>query len=59
MPDDLTRRAPEDRTKININQDWEVAWWCKELGVTEDRLRAAVAAVGPSVAKVSEYLRQH
>jgi hypothetical protein len=24
MADDLTRRAPEDPTKINLDQSWEV-----------------------------------
>ena len=34
MPDDLTRRKPEDPTKINVNQSWEIKYWTKKLGVT-------------------------
>ena len=56
MADDLKRTAPEDPKKININQAWEVQYWCKVLGVTEDELREAVEAVGPMVEDVKAYL---
>ncbi len=56
MPDDLTRRKPEDPTKINVNQSWEIEYWTKKLGVTEQQLRTAVKAVGPLVKDVKRYL---
>lgn len=56
MSDDLTRRKPEDPTKININQSWEIDYWTKELGVSEQQLRAAVSAVGTLVADVKKHL---
>lgn len=56
MPDDLTRRKPEDPNKININQAWEVTHWCSEFGVSESKLRAAVTAVGPMVKDVRRHL---
>lgn len=56
MPDDLTRRKPEDPTKINVNQSWEIEYWTKKLGVTEQQLRTAVNAVGPLVKDVKRYL---
>ena len=56
MADDLTRRRPEDTQKININQRWELDFWSKKLGVPEERLEQVVKIVGPSVAKVQEYL---
>lgn len=58
MSDDLKRKQPEDPTKININQSWEVDYWCKTLGVTESTLRVAVKAVGPMVKDVKEYLNK-
>ena len=54
--DDLKRRVPEDPTKININQPWEVEYWCNKLGCSEARLREAVQAVGPLVKDVKKYL---
>jgi Protein of unknown function (DUF3606) len=56
MPDNLNRTQPEDPNKINVNQQWEAAYWCRTLGVTELALRAAVGAVGPMVRDVRRYL---
>jgi hypothetical protein len=56
MSDDLRNRGPADRTRINVNEQWEVDWWTKELGVTEAKLREAVRAVGVMVKDVRKYL---
>lgn len=56
MSDDLKRIAPEDPNKINVNQAWEVQYWCKTLGVTEEELREAVGQAGPMVEDVKVYL---
>ena len=46
MSDDKTNRGPADRARINVNEDYEVRYWTKELGVSEDALREAVKRVG-------------
>lgn len=56
MPDNLNRRQPEDQKQINKNQDWEVAYWCKKLDCTEEKLIDAINAVGPYVKDVKHYL---
>ena len=56
MADDLDRTGPEDANKININQDWEIRYWCKKLGLTKEELIAAVKAVGPMVEDVKAYI---
>ena len=56
MPDDLERKRPEDPARININQRWEVEYWCGKLGCTEEELKDAVGKVGVSVRKVKNYL---
>lgn len=56
MSDDLERTGPEDPNKINVNQSWEVTYWCKILGVTEKELREAVEAVGSLVADVKAHI---
>jgi len=48
MSDNLKDRGPQDRSRINVNEEWELRYWTKALGVTEDRLRKAVAKVGVS-----------
>lgn len=56
MVDNLKIREPEDPTKINVNQQWEINYWCEKFGVSETRLRQAVSAVGPMVSAVKKYL---
>ena len=58
MADDLKNRGPQDRSRVNVNEAWEVRWWCKEFGCTEAQLHAAVKAVGVSVEKVRAYLKK-
>ena len=56
MPDDLTKTGPADDRRINIHQDHEVRYWTQELGVSAERLRQAVHAVGPMVKDVKRQL---
>jgi hypothetical protein len=56
MSDNLKIRGPADRSRVNVNETWEVAYWCRELGCTESDLRRAVNAVGPMVANVRRHL---
>jgi hypothetical protein len=54
MTDDLKDRGPQDRSRINLNEDWEIRYWTKELGVTKERLEDAIAKVGNSTDAVRE-----
>ena len=56
MSDNLTNRGPADRARINVHEPWELTYWCKELGVTPERLKQAVQAVGVMAADVRRYL---
>ena len=55
MADDLKNRGPQDRSRISITEDWEVQYWTKELGVTEEELAKAVKEAGNS----ADAVRQH
>lgn len=57
MSDNLQQRNGADRQRINVNEDYELRDWAKKFGVTEDQLRKAVAAVGPTADKVEQYLK--
>jgi hypothetical protein len=48
MADNLDNRGPADRSRVNVNETWEVRYWCKEFDCTENQLRAAVEEVGVS-----------
>lgn len=56
MSDDLSKKRPQDASKINIHEPWELAYWCNALGVTKEQLIAAVHAVGVSVSAVRRHL---
>lgn len=58
MPDDLNKRGPQDRSRINVNEPHELRYWTQELGISEAELRDAVKAVGPSATAVREHLRK-
>ena len=56
MPDNLRKRGPEDQSRINVNEPWELKYWSKTLGVTPERLREVVRQVGPRTEDVEQYL---
>ncbi|GHD03474.1 hypothetical protein GCM10007320_63590 [Pseudorhodoferax aquiterrae] len=57
MADDKTKSGGSDRTRINVNEDYELRDWASKLSVTPERLKEAVQAVGSSADKVEQYLR--
>ncbi|WP_080942501.1 MULTISPECIES: DUF3606 domain-containing protein [Pseudomonas] len=58
MADDLSNRGPRDRSRINTSEEWELRYWTKEFGVTEDELKAAVQAVGAGAEDVRKKLKK-
>jgi hypothetical protein len=58
MTDDKSNRGPADASRINVNEDYELRYWTKALGVSAERLRAAVEEVGVMADDVRAELRQ-
>jgi hypothetical protein len=56
MADDLSKRGPEDASKVNVNEPHEVRYWTQVLGVSEAKLRSAVAAAGTATRDIRDYL---
>jgi hypothetical protein len=54
--DDLKKRGSQDRSKINMSEDYEVKYWSRELRVSKEQLQAAVDKVGNSAAAVRKEL---
>jgi hypothetical protein len=48
--------GPHDPKKIDLNHDWELDYWTRELGVTEVELREAIRSVGSND---TERVRKH
>lgn len=56
MADNLQNAGPQDRSRINVNEEWELRYWTEELGVSKERLAELVKEVGPTVAAVRQRL---
>jgi hypothetical protein len=58
MADDKKKKDYRDKTRINMNEPYEVAYFKKKFDVTGQALAGAVRATGStSVKKVGEYLK--
>ncbi len=57
MADDPKQHGGQDRTYIDVNQEYEVWVWSHKFGVTPEELKKAVAAVGDRADKVEAHLR--
>ena len=57
MSDDKNKAGGQDRTRISLSEDYEVRDWSQKFGVSEERLRAAVAKVGSQADDVERELR--
>jgi len=47
-----------DRDRINVNEDYELQYWSEKFGVSRDKIKEAVEAVGTSVEAVQKYLNK-
>jgi len=56
MADDLSKRGPQDRVRVNIHEKHERRYWCERLGCSPAELRDAVHAVGVMVKDVEAHL---
>jgi hypothetical protein len=41
---------------VNLDEDWEVEYWCERFDVNEGTLRACIASVGPSADDIQRKL---
>jgi hypothetical protein len=56
MADNPKERGPQDRSRVNVEQDYERRWWSQKWNVSEDKLREAVKAAGSSASAVAKHL---
>jgi hypothetical protein len=50
--------SPKDRSKVNVTDPTEVAYWCDKFGCSQTQLRTAVKVVGPTPNKVRTHLAE-
>jgi hypothetical protein len=56
--DDKQNTGSPDKDRINVNEDYELQYWSEKFGVSKDRIKQAVKAVGTSVNAVQKYLNK-
>lgn len=56
MADDLTKKGAQDRSRINIHEEYELRYWSSKFGVSTEHLKAAVKKVGNSAQAVETEL---
>jgi hypothetical protein len=55
---DKNDRAPRDLTRVGVEEDWEVRYWCARFSVSAEELRACVLEVGPRTEDVERRLKE-
>ena len=56
--DSRSKPAAGKSEHIDVSYDYAVCAWARHFNVSQDRVKAAVAAVGPEASRVREHLRQ-
>ena len=56
MADNLNERGPQDRSRVNVNEPWELQYWSRKFGVSEEQVKDAVKAAGTSADAVGKHL---
>ena len=51
-------RIPNNLTQVNLEDEWEVRYWCARFNVDADELRACVMEVGPRLNDVERRLKE-
>jgi hypothetical protein len=49
-------RIPEDIAKVELTEEWELAYWIRHFNTSEQDLRAALKEVGNSTDQVKRHL---
>ncbi len=54
----IRKQKPRDTSRIDINNEDEMQWWCGQLSCNEMRIKNAVSSVGDSADAVRRYLKK-
>jgi len=58
MSDDKSKTRPQDASRINVHERYELDYWSKHFGVTPERLKEAVEKAGTSAKAVEAELKR-
>ena len=57
MPDDSRVRSPRDSDRIDVSRNEDCRYWGEKLGVSAERIKEAVTAVGARAKDVERHLK--
>jgi len=57
MAENPQNRGPQDASRVNVSEPWEVAYWTRKFDCTKDELVTAVQEVGTSAVAVEKHLQ--
>jgi hypothetical protein len=55
---DKEARTPANTSEVNLDEEWEVRYWCERFDVDEGTLRTCVMEVGPRMVDIEQRLRE-
>jgi hypothetical protein len=55
---DKEARTPADTSEVNLDEEWEVRYWCERFETDEETLRLCVTEVGPRTVDIEQRLRE-
>jgi hypothetical protein len=58
MMDNKTKSGSQESNLINAGEYYEIEYWSKKFGITPERLKSAIKAVGSSAKAVEAYLNK-
>jgi hypothetical protein len=56
MTDDKKNRSEPDRSRISLNEEYEVQYWTERFGITKEQLALAIKKVGDSPEQVARLI---
>ncbi len=56
MTGSLSRRHPQDASRINVHEDWELRYWSDRRNVPRQQLMDTIKRVGVQVQEVARAL---
>ena len=57
MPEGSKDRGPRDSDRIDVNRSEDCRYWGEKLGVSTEKIKDAVKAVGPRAKDVERHLK--
>jgi hypothetical protein len=56
MPDSINREFLEQSEFVRLEQRWEVAYWTRRFGLSEEQLRELLDRVGSRADNIQRYI---